>query len=223
VEKVFVSWSGGKDGCLALYRAINSGLDVRYLVNMISEDGQRSCSHGVRSGVIARQAEALGIPIAQRRTTTPTYETVFIELLKELKQQGITTGVFGDIEYDSHREWNENVCAGAGMTAILPLWQEDQTTLLQEFLDAGFTSIVITVKADLLDKDVLGRVVDRDFLAYIAGLNRGITPCGEDGEFHTLVVDGPVFRRRLELLKTDKVPYGEHYYLEILETGLVEK
>ena len=223
MEKVLLSWSGGKDGCLALYRAINRGLDVRYLVNMISEDGQRSCSHGVRANVIARQAEALGIPIAQRRTTTPTYETVFIDLLKELALDGITAGIFGDIEYDSHRQWNENVCAGAGMTAILPLWEEDQTALLEEFLDAGFISVVITVRSSLLDKDALGRIVDRDFLDYIAGLDRGITPCGEDGEFHTLVVDGPIFQKRLELLEAEKVPYGEHYYLDILETRLVDK
>ena len=223
MEKAFSSWSGGKDGCLALYRALNGGLDVRYLVNMISEDGRRSCSHGVRADVIARQAEALGIPVAQRRTTTPTYETVFIDLLKELKQKGITTGVFGDIEYDSHRAWNENVCAGAGMKAVLPLWEEDQTALLVEFLDAGFISIVITVRSSLLDKDALGRVVDHDFLDYLAKLDRGITPCGEDGEFHTLVVDGPIFCKRLELVKTEKVTHGQHDYLDILETALVDK
>jgi diphthine-ammonia ligase len=223
MPEVFVSWSGGKDCCLALYRAKAAGMDVRYLANMVTADGKRSCSHGISAAVIKRQAEALGIPIAQRRTTSETYEVEFIKLLKDFKREGIGGGVFGDIDFEPHREWIEKVCAGAGVTPHLPLWQEDQAKLMEEFLGAGFTAVVVAVRADLLGKEVLGRTVDRKFLAYIAGLNKGITPCGEAGEFHTLVIDGPLFQKRLEIKESEKVSRGDHHFLEILKMELKTK
>jgi diphthine-ammonia ligase len=223
MTKVFASWSGGKDCCLALYRAKAAGMDVRYLVNTVTADGKRSCSHGISAAVIKRQAEALGIPIVQRRTTSETYEAEFIKLLKDFKRDGIEGGVFGDIDFEPHREWIEKVCAEAGVTPRLLLWQEDQTKLMTEFLDAGFTALVVAVRADLLGKEVLGRVVNREFLAYIAGLNKGITPCGEAGEFHTLVIDGPLFRQRLEITESEKVSRGDHHFLEILKMELRAK
>ena len=146
MQPVFCSWSGGKDCCLALYRAINNGLDVQYLVNTVSEDGQRSRSHGVFSEVIRMQSQALGIPIVQGRTTNENYEEVFVGMLKGLKQKGVEGGVFGDIDYPPHREWEENVCRRAGMQAYLPLWQEDQQSLVEEFIDAGFESVIVTAK-----------------------------------------------------------------------------
>jgi len=221
--QAFSSWSGGKDSCLALYRAKQAGMDIRFLVNMVSEDGKRSCSHGVRAAVIKKQAGALGIPIVQRPTTTEIYEKVFVDIIKELKQQGVEAGIFGDIDFQPHREWNERVCAATGITPHLPLWQQDQTKLMEEFIDAGFKSVVIAVKADLLGKEVLGRIVDRKFIAYIAGLNKNITPCGEAGEFHTLVVDGPIFQKRLKIIESEKVSRGEHHFLEILKTKLTAK
>jgi diphthine-ammonia ligase len=218
MEKVFVSWSGGKDCCLSLYRAVKSGMDVRYLANMVTEDGQRSCSHGINAAVIKKQAEALGIPIAQKPTTGDNYEAVFAATLKGFKQEGITGGVFGDIDFNAHREWIERVCSNAGITPHLPLWLEDQQKLIEEFIDAGFKSVVVAVKADLLGQEVLGRTIDRKFLDYIAGLNKNITPCGEAGEFHSLVVDGPLFKKRLVLKETEKVTRGDHHFLEILKT-----
>jgi diphthine-ammonia ligase len=179
--KVFASWSGGKDGCLALYRAKAAGMDVRYLANMVTADGKRSCSHGTSTAVIKKQAEGLGIPIVQRRTTGDNYEEVFVKMLKDFRKQGIEGGVFGDIDFEPHREWNEKVCAAATIIPRLPLWKENQSKLLAEFLDAGFKAVVVTVKADLLGKEVLGRTVNKEFMAYIEGLNEGITPCGEAG------------------------------------------
>lgn len=218
MPKVFASWSGGKDGCLAVYRAIQSGLDVRYLANMVTQDGQRSCSHGILATVIKKQSEALGIPIVQNPTTHETYEAVFTETIQEFKREGIEGGVFGDIDFNAHREWIERVCKKAGITPYLPLWLNDQSKLMEEFIAAGFKSVVVAVKAELLGKDVLGRVIDKEFLAYLAGLNKGITPCGESGEYHTLVVDGPIFKKRLEITKSEKVTRGEHHFLEI--TGI---
>ncbi len=222
-KRVFASWSGGKDSCLALYRAIRNGMDVRYLANMVSEDGRRSCSHGIRAEVIKKQAEALGIPIVQRPTTTETYESVFVDMLREFKRKGIGGGVFGDIDFAPHREWNEKVCQKAGLTPYLPLWNEDQKTLIEEFIDAGFIAVVVVVKAELFGKEILGRIIDREFLTFLAGRDKGITICGEAGEYHTLVIDGPLFKKRLEITKSEKVTRGEHHFLEILETELKAK
>jgi len=220
MEKVFASWSGGKDCCLALHRAVKEGLDVRYLANMVTEDGKRSCSHGINALGIKKQAEALGIPIAQRPTTHDSYEAVFTATLKGFKAEGVTSGVFGDIDFNAHRAWIERVCANAGITPRLPLWLENQQKLIEEFIDAGYKSVVVAVKADLLGQEALGRIVDRKFLAYIAGLNKDITPCGEAGEFHTLVVDGPLFKQRLAITESEKVTRGEHHFLEILKVEL---
>jgi diphthine-ammonia ligase len=223
VTKAFASWSSGKDCCLALYRAKKQGLDIRYLFNMINKENQRSKSHGVRATVIKKQSEALGISIVQQPTTDDEYEAVFVKALQKFTRQGIEVGVFGDIDFNEHREWIERVCKAAAITPRLPLWLEDQTKLMEEFIGAGFKSVVITVKSDLLGKEFLGRTVDKQFLTDIAKLNKGITPCGEAGEFHTLVVDGPLFKKRLELTKTEIVSRGEHHFLEILEIKLMAK
>jgi diphthine-ammonia ligase len=223
MTQAFASWSGGKDCCLALYRAKKAGLDIRYLFNMVSEDGKRSRSHGIRAAVIKKQAEALGIPILQQPTVDEEYEAVFVKVLQDLKRQGIEVGVFGDIDFNEHHEWIERVCKSAAITPRLPLWLENQTTLLNEFIDAGFKSVVITVKADLMGKEFLGRIVDRKFISDIAKLNKNITPCGEAGEFHTLVVDGPIFKKRLEITKSKIVSRGEHHFLEILKAELKPK
>jgi diphthine-ammonia ligase len=223
MSKVFVSWSGGKDGCLALYRAKAAGMDVRCLLNMVSEDGKRSRSHGVRAAVIKKQAEALGIPIVQQPTADDAYEAVFVKALKDFKRQGIEGGVFGDIDFQPHREWNEKVCTAVGITSRLPLWQESQTKLLKEFIAAGFKALVITVKADLLGKEFLGRILDKKLIADIAALDKDITPCGEAGEYHTLVIDGPLFQKRLEIMESEKVTRGEYHFLEILKTKLISK
>jgi diphthine-ammonia ligase len=222
-SRVFASWSGGKDGCLAVYRAKTGGRDIRYLLNMVTEDGQRSCSHGISAAVIKKQAEALGIPIAQRPTTSETYEAVFVKTLREFKREGIGGGVFGDIDFNAHREWIERVCRSAGIVPYLPLWLESQSGLMEEFIDAGFQAMVVAVKADLLGEEVLGRTVDREFMSYLTGLKKGITPCGEAGEYHTLVVDGPLFEKRLDITKSEKVSRGDHHFLEIFEVKLRTK
>ena len=223
MTRVFASWSGGKDGCLALYRAVNSGLDVRCLLNMVSEDGIRSRSHGLRAAVIKKQAEAMDIPIIQKPTADADYEAVFIETCKGFKREAIDGGVFGDIDFDPHREWDEKVCREAGINPYLPLWQESQPELMEEFIDAGFISIIVTVKADLLGKEFLGKTVDRQLLSYLTGQVKNVTPCGEAGEYHTLVIDGPLFKKRLEITKSETVSRGEHHFLEILESELKPK
>jgi diphthine-ammonia ligase len=220
VQKVFTSWSGGKDCCLALNRALAGGLDVRYLANTVSADGKRSCSHGMSAEVIRAQSRALGIPVAQRPTTGDNYRDVFVDMLHAFRREGIEGGVFGDIDFNAHREWIESVCRETGITPHLPLWLEDQRQLMEEFIDAGFIAVVVAAKTELFGENILGKVIDRDFLA---SLGEDITPCGEAGEFHTLVIDGPIFQYSLEITASRKETRDAHHFLEITGTALKAK
>ena len=219
MNQVFSSWSGGKDCCLAAYRASASGLKVRYLANTVTEDGQRSCSHGLSADIIRLQSRAMGIPLVQARTTRDTYEAEFKNMLRRFKQEGIDGGVFGDIDFNEHREWIERVCQETDITPHLPLWEESQDKLLREFVSAGFEAVVVAAKADLFDEEVLGRRVDMDFIEQLEELKetKGITPCGEAGEYHTLVINGPLFQKRIEIRETRNVLREERWFLEILK------
>ena len=225
MEAVFTSWSGGKDCCLACYRAVARGLKVRYLANMVAEDGKRSYSHGLAPRVLEAQAQAIGIPLIQRRARRDNYEAEFKKMLLSLKEEGISGGVFGDIDLDEHRQWIERVCGDVAVTPYLPLWGEKQEELLKDFISLGFTAIVVAAKAELFDREWLGRKVDRDFLDHLEVLKetKEVTPCGEAGEYHTLVVDGPLFERRLEILRSRRVLREGRWFLSILEVGLGDK
>ena len=225
MEAVFTSWSGGKDCCLACYRAVARGLKVRYLANMVAEDGKRSYSHGLAPRVLEAQAQAIGIPLIQRRARRDNYEAEFKKMLLSLKEEGVSGGVFGDIDLDEHRQWIERVCGDVAFTPHLPLWEEQQEKLLREFISLGFIAIVVAAKAELFGKEWLGRKVDRDFLDHLESLSKtkDVTPCGEAGEYHTLVVDGPLFERRLEILRSRRVLREGRWFLSILEVELGDK
>jgi len=218
----FASWSGGKDSCLACYRAAGNGLNVRRLVNMVTEDSQRSWSHGLSAQWLQMQSQAIGIPLVQRRTTRADYEAEFKNMLLTLKQEGITAGVFGDIDVEEHRQWIERVCSEGGIIPHLPLWGERQDKILRDFIDLGFEAIVVTTRADLLGEEWLGRKIDLDFLAHLAELSKteNITPCGEAGEYHTLVIDGPLFKKRIEILEANNVLREGHWFFEIVKCEL---
>ncbi len=225
MNQVFTSWSGGKDSCLACYRATLSGLKVRYLANTVTEDGKRSCSHGLSANIIQVQSQAIGIPLVQRRTTGDSYETEFKSMLRIFKQEGVEGGVFGDIDFNEHREWIERVCQETDIIPYLPLWGESQDKILRDFIDLGFEAIVIATKAELLGEEWLGQRVDLNFIQHLGELRetKDITLCGEAGEYHTLVIDGPLFKKRIEIMKTEKVLRSEHWFLEVLDTNLRDK
>jgi len=189
--RFFCSWSGGKDSCLALHRAVMAGAKPAFLLTIIGEDGLRSRSHGLRKDVLEAQATAMGIPLLIRCASWTEYEPVFIDALYEIRRQGVKYGVFGDIDFPPHLEWEEKVCAKTGMTAYLPLWEGDRLELLHEFLSLGYKAVIVTVNEKKLDRKFLGRMIDRKIIKEFRKL--GIDPCGENGEYHTLVVDGPVF------------------------------
>jgi diphthine-ammonia ligase len=221
MQQVFASWSGGKDSCLACHQAITDGLKVRYLLNMVREDGKRSWTHGQSAEVLQRQSQAIGIPLIQRRTSGADYEAEFKDVILTLKEEGVMGGVFGDIDLEEHRQWIEKVCGAVDIAPYLPLWGRSQETLVREFIEAGFEAIVVVAKSDLFGEEWVGRKVDMDFLSYLKA--NDISPCGESGEYHTFVIDGPLFKQRVEILETSKVFREEHWFLEILNCELRTK
>lgn len=225
MPSVFVSWSGGKDSCFAGYQAVAKGLKVGYLLNMVTEDGKRSWTHGQSAELLQVQSQAIGIPLVQRRATMASYEAEFKKALLALKSSGITGGVFGDIDLEEHRQWIERVCGEADITPYLPLWGRDQEEILRDFISSGFEAVVVVAKADLFGEEWLGRKVDTAFLKLLNQLRRtkAITPCGEAGEYHTLVTDGHLFNQRIEILETNKVLREGYWFLEILRYELKAK
>lgn len=185
-----ISWSGGKDSCLALWRARQSGMSVRRLITAMDESGERSRSHGVPPELIRAQAEALGADLTFYYTTWKNYEEKFIEVLRQAYDDGIRHAVFGDIDLVPHREWEEKVCAKAGIAPSLPLWEEPRRKLVDEFLSLGFKAVVVCVDGKFLGKEFCGREFDA---AFLADLPPDVDACGENGEFHTFVYDGPAF------------------------------
>ncbi len=225
MHQVFTSWSGGKDSCFACYQAAEGGLKVRYLLNMITEDGKRSWIHGLSTELLEVQSQAIGIPLVQRRSTMATYEADFKNAILALKKEGVGGGVFGDIDLDEHRQWVERICQQADITSHLPLWGLSQEEILRDFIGLGFEAIIVVVKADLFDEEWLGRKVDSDFLGYLSELREteDITLCGEAGEYHTFVTDGPPFNKRIEILETNKVLREGYWFLDILKSELRAK
>lgn len=221
-SNAFVSWSGGKDAALSSYRAMKD-FHVTHLLNMIAEDGRISRSHGLRTGILRLQGEAVGIPLVQVRSSWETYEAEFKKAVSGLKGKGVETGIFGDIDLEEHRQWVERVSRESGIEAVLPLWGEtSRENLMEEFIEAGFEAIVVAAKKDLLGMEWLGRRIDYDFVTGISKVKE-IDMSGEGGEYHTLVVSGPIFKKRINILKSEKVIRDDHCYLDILECELAEK
>lgn len=184
------SFSGGKDSCLALWRAQQRGIEVRSLLVMFEEHGARSRSHGLPAPLLARQARALQLDLDIRRAAWTDYEAVFAQALRDYVARGFATTIFGDIDLQAHRDWEEKVCAAAGIAALLPLWGESREALAREILAAGFRAVVTCVDSRFLSDEFCGREYDAQF---IADLPAGVDVCGENGEFHTFVFAGPNF------------------------------
>jgi diphthine-ammonia ligase len=206
--KVFSSWSGGKECALATYKAISQGHEVLYL--LISEDGQRSRSHGTKASVLALQGEAIGIPLIQVKTSWENYEENFKKVVRELKDKGIEGGVFGDMDLEEHREWVERVCSEIGIKAFLPLWGIKAEELIEEFLKLKFKATVVATR---LDENFLGKVLDKALVGQISKL--GSHPCGENGEYHTFVTDGPIFRKALKVTRGESKKIDNVWFWEI--------
>ena len=191
-----ISWSGGKDCCTALLRTYQD-YDVVATITMFAEDGARSRSHGLRPEVLSAHAQRLGVRNLTGRCSWGSYTNEYIRLLSDASSMGVTHVIFGDIMGDAHRAWDEGVCAEHGLTAVLPLWGASTRTLVEEFIATGSTAVIVTARAAYLDATWLGRSITLDAIDELE--RRGVDPCGEFGEYHTLVTNTPLFNAPLEV------------------------
>jgi uncharacterized protein (TIGR00290 family) len=199
MEKIpaYMNWSGGKDSSLALYTVLLEGnYDVKALVTTVNAAHQRISMHGVRRELLHEQALQIGIPVIEillpDSPDMEAYETAMTAGLQPLLDQGIRHCIFGDIFLEDLRTYRENKLKEIGVTGIFPLWKRDTTELVSSFIDLGFKTIVVCTQADKLDASFAGRVIDP---AFLSDLPATVDPCGENGEFHTFVYDGPIFRQ----------------------------
>lgn len=209
----FCSWSGGKDSCLALHKALNEGYDARYLLAMMSEKGDGSRSHGIPARLLLEQSAKMNIEMIQRRASWEDYEGVFLHTLKNLNDKGIEYGIFGDIDTQDHLDWVVRVCKTAGMRYLEPLWKYDRTDVLKEFLDAGFRAIIVSCDGNKMGESYLGKELTMELADELASIN--VDAAGENGEYHTFVYDGPIFRERIEFTTKSIRRNNGYLFLEI--------
>jgi uncharacterized protein (TIGR00290 family) len=212
------SWSGGKESCFACYEAIRQGYAVSHLVNFISQEHRRVRFHGTEARLIQLQAEAAGLELVQNETAAGDYEQKFKDTVRRLVSGGVEGMVFGDLYLQEHRDWVEGVCGELDIEAVEPLWGRNLEKYLLEFVDAGFEAVVIAAKAKLIGREWIGRRLDRAFLDFLKG--RGIDLCGENGEYHTLVVAGPLFKRSIAVTKSEVIERDGYWFLDTVEYEL---
>lgn len=211
------SWSGGKDSCFAFYKATLQGFKPTVLLNVMNEFGDRSRSHGIPKAVLQAQANALELPIHFFSSTWGDYEKKYIENLKTItKNYPITHSVFGDIDIESHRAWEEKVSKAADLEAVLPLWQGDRKQLVLDMIDAGIEAIIVSCNQEL-GADFLGRTIDAELVETLE--NTGVDACGENGEFHTLVVNAPFFKNRIEVEIEGKATSSNYNFANLVLKG----
>ncbi len=214
------SWSGGKDSCLACYKAIKQGFQVEYLLNFISQESKRGCFHGLESRLLKHQAELIGIPLVQKEVSPDMekYEEEFKKAVIELKGTEINNMVFGDIYLLEHESWIERVCNDLNIKALEPLWNNTPEQIIDEFVGLGFKAVIVSCKADIMSKNYLGRIIDKKLAGELKA--KKICPCGENGEFHTLVIDGPIFKKPINIIEAEPVlkeGFWKHWFWNIKE------
>jgi len=204
--KYFCSWSGGKDSCLAYYEAMKNNMDVRFLLNF-AVDGR---SHGINREIIKSQAEAIGIPLIQKVTTWGAYENDFNSEVLKLKEKGIAGMIAGDIDLEEHLNWIKKKSAELNIDYYEPLWKRNREEILSKFIYEGFEAVVVNCIARA--KFLTGRTINKETVEnFIKDTKEaGIDLCGENGEFHTLVIDGPIFKKRLEILESEVKNFTKH-------------
>ncbi len=199
-ESSVVSWSGGKDGCMALCEILeDERYSVESLLTTVTEGYERVSMHGVRRELLTRQAASLGLPLREvvipKDASNEIYEARMGEALSEFRARNVESVVFGDLFLEDIREYRESQLAKADMRGIFPVWGKDTSTFAGEFLGRGFRAVVVCLDPRKLDESFAGRAFDESFLE---DLPPGVDPCGENGEFHTFVLDGPIFERKVE-------------------------
>lgn len=207
MKKAYLNWSSGKDAALALYKVQQSKeYKIDRLVTTINESFDRVSMHGLRTELLEQQVKALGLPLQTitfpKVVSMETYTSTMGVVMKGLVDKGYGYSVFGDIFLEDLRTYREEKLNEVGVQGVFPLWQKDTKALLEEFLSLGFKAITVCVNAKLLDESFCGRIIDESF---ITDLPNGVDPCGENGEFHTFVYDGPNFKNPVDFKLGEKV------------------
>jgi len=206
-----MNWSGGKDSSLCLYKALQSKkYNIEYLLTSVNKTHNRISMHGVRVSLLEKQAEAIGIPLKKielpEMPGMDEYEIEMEKKINEIKSEGIKDSIFGDIFLEDLKIYREKKLAELGITPHFPLWKISTKELMDEFLDLGFKAIIVCINTKFLDKSFCGRIIDRSF---VNDLPSDVDVCGENGEFHSYVFDGPIFRKPIAFTKGDIV-YKEY-------------
>lgn len=202
-QRAFFNWSGGKDSAFALFHVLsNRNLNVEYLFTTINKEYRRISMHGVREELLEIQAKSIGIELKKlylpEYSSMDEYNSILNVAVKNFKDRGIGHAIFGDIFLEDLRKYREQKLSEVGVECHFPLWQKDTRILINDFIDLGFKTIVTSVDERFLDKSFAGRIIDKQF---VADLPNNVDPCGENGEFHSFVFDGPIFK---EPVKFDK-------------------
>ena len=205
--KFVMSFSTGKDSMLALHRMVKAGHEPVSLLVMFNKDAERSWFHGADDALLAAISDALDIPLIRCVTTGDEYIQSMERSLKQAKSMGAEACVFGDIDIKEHRVWNEQRCAVAGLKAVLPLWEEKREKLARESIREGYKCIIKCIQPEKLPESFLGRVLDEKLLSEMAEYKTDL--CGENGEYHTIVTDGPLFKHPVDCI-TGKTLHTEH-------------
>lgn len=213
MSSILCSWSGGKDSCFALMQAIKMEFIPKTLLNVLNEEGKISRSHGIPSEILEAQAAAAGLPIHLISSSWQEYELKFTGALTQLKEQyNLSHAVFGDIDLQPHRDWEEKVCANAGLTACLPLWQQDRKELVLQMLDNGIETMIVSCNT-VMGEHFLGKKMTVKLINELESL--GIDACGENGEFHTLVLNCPLFTKPVDVTISRTLKHENYWFSEL--------
>jgi uncharacterized protein (TIGR00290 family) len=194
-EPILFCWSGGKDSAMALHTLLQQNeFHIAALLTTVTEGYERISMHGVRRELLKRQAQSIGLPLHEVRIppqcVNPTYEARMEEALRIHLEKGVSKVAFGDIFLEDLRAYREKNLARIGMTALFPIWKRDTRELIRAFHANRFRAIAVCVDSKVLDPSFVGRELDESFFR---DLPPHADPCGENGEFHTFVFDGPIF------------------------------
>jgi uncharacterized protein (TIGR00290 family) len=202
-EKVVMAWSGGKDSALALYKILNSArYEVLELLTTATKDNSRINIHDVQRILLEQQAQALRMPLEElfipRGASNAEYEEKLLESLKKHRDNGVSSVVFGDLFLEEIKKYREYILEKAGMNGVFPLWKENTLKLAHRFISLGFEAVIVSVDSTVLGKEFAGREYNEEFLS---DLPVNVDPCGENGEFHTFVYNGPIFCDKVHFRK----------------------
>jgi diphthine-ammonia ligase len=211
--KFVISYSCGKDSTLALHRMTKGNHEPIALLVMCNEADHRSWFHGVDDQLLNKIARSLNIPLLKCVSQGEDYHLAFENGLKRAKALGAEACVFGDIDLEGHKEWATERCENAGLHSEFPLWQEDREQITVEFVLSGYQAIIKCISNKHLPKDFLGKQLDLSLIKALKELN--VDVCGENGEYHTIVIDGPLFKEKIELNNRGELDLGDYTVLDL--------